>query len=173
MTGHSLGKQALLETAAVLMDERGVDGVTIHDISQASGHRNRSALQYHFGTRDAVIRAVIARVMDPIDAERNALLDHLESTGAPLNPRTVTEVAIGPLARQLRTEEGRRYLRLCAQLISHPRYMRDARDPIQINTSIARSARHLVPAVAHLPPAVVPQPTSQIAGFVARPCAAH
>ena len=55
---RQLGKQALLDAAAVLMDERGVDNVTLQDISQASGHRNRSAVQYHFGSRAAVIQAV-------------------------------------------------------------------------------------------------------------------
>ena len=33
---RQLGKQALLDAAAVLMDERGVDNVTVHEISQAS-----------------------------------------------------------------------------------------------------------------------------------------
>jgi len=168
---RALGKQALLDAAAALMDERGVDNVSTHDIAAASGHRNRSAVQYHFGTRDGVIRAVIDRTMDPINAERNALLDHLETTGAALTPRSVTEVAVGPLARQVRTPEGRRYLRLCAQLINHPRFMTDARDAIAVNTSIARCTRHLIPAIAHLPPAVAAERGSQIAGFIVRTCA--
>lgn len=168
---RTLGKQTLLDAAAALMDERGVDNVRTHDIAAASGHRNRSAVQYHFGTRDAIIRAVIDRTMDPINAERNAVLDHLETTGAALTPRSVMEVTVGPLARQLRTPEGRRYLRLCAQLINHPRFMTDARDAIAVNTSIARCTRHLTPAVAHLPPAVVAERGSQIVGFVVRACA--
>ena len=165
------GKQALLDAAAALMDERGVDNVSTHDIAAASGHRNRSAVQYHFGTRDAVIRAVIDSTIDPINAERNAVLDHLETTGAALTPRSVIEVAIGPLARQLRTREGRRYLRLWAQLINHPRFTTDARDAITVNTSIARCSRHLLPAIAHLPPAVAAERGSQIAGFIVRACA--
>jgi len=168
---RTLGKQALLDAAAALMDERGVDNVSTHDIAAASGHRNRSAVQYHFGTRDAVIRALIDRTMDLVNAERNAVLDHLEATGAALTPRSVIEVAVGPLARQLRTPEGRRYLRLCAQLINHPQFMTDARDAIAVNTSIARCTRHLVPAIAHLPPAVAAERGSQIAGFIVRACA--
>ena len=42
---RQLGKQAILDAAAILMDERGVDNVTTQDINQASGHRNRSAVQ--------------------------------------------------------------------------------------------------------------------------------
>src|SRR5438046_5620421 len=103
---RQLGRQALLDAAAVLMDERGVDNVTTQDINQASGHRNRSAVQYHFGSRDAVIQAVMARTMQPIDTERNMLLDHLATTGPRLTPRGALEVVVSPLARQLRSPEG-------------------------------------------------------------------
>lgn len=165
---RQLGKQALLDAAALLMDERGVDNVTVQDINQASGHKNRSAVQYHFGTRDAVIQAVMARSMEPIDAERNLLLDHLESTGTRLTPRGALEVVVSPLARQLRTPEGRRYLRLGAQLINHPRFVRDAGDAIMVNTSISRCARYILPVLAHLPATVAYERTSQVTGFVVR-----
>lgn len=167
---RQLGKQALLDAATVLMDERGVDNVTIQDISQASGHRNRSAVRYHFGSRDAVVRAVIMRTMDAIDAERNLLLDHLETTGVPLTARSVTEVVIAPLARQLRIPEGRRYLRLCAQLINHPRFMSDAGEAITLNTSIRRCAGHLIPVLARLPGPIAAERASQVTGFIARAC---
>jgi AcrR family transcriptional regulator len=167
---RQLGKQALLDAAAVLMDEHGVDNVTVQDISQASGHRNRSAVKYHFGSRDAVVRAVVMRTMETVDAERNVLLDHLETTGAPLTPRSVIEVVIGPLARQLRTPEGRRYLRLCAQLINHPRFMNDAGDAITLNSSIRRCARHLIPVLIRLPGPIAAERASQVTGFIVRAC---
>jgi AcrR family transcriptional regulator len=165
---RQLGKQAILDAAAVLMDERGVDNVTIQEINQASGHRNRSAVQYHFGSRDAVIQAVIAQTMLPIDAERNMLLDHLETTGTRLTPRGALEVVISPLARQLRSPEGRRYLRLSAQLINHPRFVRDAGDAVMVNTSISRCVRYILPVLAHLPPPIAAERTSQVTGFVIR-----
>jgi AcrR family transcriptional regulator len=165
---RQLGKQAILDAAAVLMDERGVDNVTTQDINQASGHRNRSAVQYHFGTRDAVIQAVIARSMEPVDAERNMLLDHLEGTSGRLTPRAALEVLVSPLARQLRSPEGRRYLRIGAQLINHPRFVRDSGDAIMVNTSVSRCARYILPALSHLPPQIAAERTSLATGFVIR-----
>jgi AcrR family transcriptional regulator len=165
---RQLGKQAILDAAAVLMDERGVDNVTIQEINQASGHRNRSAVQYHFGSRDAVIQAVMAQTMLPIDAERNILLDHLETTGARLTPRSALEVVVSPLARQLRSPEGRRYLRLGAQLINHPRFVRDAGDAVMVNTSVSRCVRYILPVLAHLPAPIAAERTSQVTGFVIR-----
>ena len=167
---RQLGKQALLDAAAVLMDERGVDNVTVQDISQASGHRNRSAVQYHFGSRDAVIRAVISQTMEPIDAERNLLLDHLETTGAPLTTRGALEVVVLPMARQLRTPEGRRYFRIGAQLINHPRFMTDARDAVTVNTSIARCAAYILPSLDHLPTPIIAERTRQVTSFIIRAC---
>jgi AcrR family transcriptional regulator len=167
---RQLGKQALLDAAAVLMDERGVDNVTLQDIGQASGHRNRSAVQYHFGSREAVIRAVIGRNMDPVDAERNLLLDHLENTGTALTTRGVLEVLVLPLTRHLRTPEGRRYFRIGAQLINHPRFMTDAGEAITVNTSVSRCAAYLLPSLDHLPAPVIAERTSQVTGFVIRAC---
>jgi hypothetical protein len=67
-----------------------------------------------------VVRELIGRTTDTINAERNAMLDHLETIGAPLSARTVLEVLVGPFARQLRTEHGRRHLRPCGQPVNHP-----------------------------------------------------
>ena len=167
---RQLGKQALLDAAAVLMDEHGVDNVTIQDISQASGHRNRSAVQYHFGSRDAVIRAVISRTMEPINSERNLLLDHLETTGAPITARGALELVVLPLARQLRTPEGRRYLRISAQLINHPRFMIDAGEAITINTSVSRCAAYILPSLDHLPAPIIAERTRQAISFIIRAC---
>lgn len=171
MTEHGLGRSALLDAAALLMDERGIDNVSLNEISRASGHRNRSAVSYHFGSRDAVVRELIGRTMNVIDAERNALLDHLETTGASLTERTVLEVLVGPFTRQLRTGEGRRYVRLCGQLINHPRFIADPREIIAANSSVQRSARYLGSVVDHLPPEVAAERASQIAGFIVRACA--
>lgn len=171
MTDQGRGRTALLDAAAVLMDERGIDNVSLSQINRASGHRNRSAATYHFGSRDAVVRELINRAMNGLNAERNALLDHIETTGASLTERVVLEVIVGPFTRQLRTEEGRRYLRLCGQLINHPRFVTDPQQIVSVNSSVQRCARHLAPALAHLPPEVAAERASQIAGFAVRACA--
>ena len=168
---HGLGRSALLDAAAVLMDERGIDNVSLNEISRASGHRNRSAVSYHFGSRDAVIRELVDRTMNIIDAERNALLDHLETTGVPLTERITLEVLVGPFTRQLRTQEGRRYVRLCAQLLNHPRFVADPGELAAANSSVQRGARYLARALADLPRDVAAERRSQAAGFIIRACA--
>ncbi len=150
------------------MDERGIDDVSLSEINRASGHQNRSAVSYHFGSRDAIIAALVNRTLPVIDAERNALLDHLEATASPLAARTIIEITIGPLGRQLRTPEGRRYIRLLGQLIDHPRYVSDARRIIAGATSMQRCARLLTPHFAHLPRAIANQRATMLTALIAR-----
>lgn len=170
-TDRGRGRAALLAAAAVLMDERGIDNVSLNEINRASGNRNRSAVSYHFGSRDAVVRELVGRTTEILNDERNALLDHLETTGAPMTARTALEALVGPFARQLRTEQGRRHLRLCSQLINHPRLIADPREIMWVNSSVQRCARHLAPALAHLPPNIATERASQVAGFLVRACA--
>lgn len=168
---RTTGHDAILDAAAVLMDGRGVDNVSLSEINRASGNRNRSAVTYHFGSRDAIVRQLAERTMTTIDAERNTLLDYLESTREALTERDVVEVITVPLTRQLATPEGRRYLRLTGQLINHPRYNADARELLAVNTSIQRCAARLADALGHLPPAIRAERASQVTGFLVRACA--
>ena len=145
------GREALLDAAAVLMDENGVDHVSLNEINRAAGQLNRSAVQYHFGTRDALIVQLVQRTTNVIDVERTALLDHLETTRGPLSPREAVEVVIGPMARRLTTVEGRRHLRIMGQLINHPRYNADARETMQASPSLARCSAAIMPIFGTLP----------------------
>ena len=54
-------RDLILDAAARLFAERGVDNVSIAEIVRAAGQRNTSAVHYHFGSRDEVLRAVLAR----------------------------------------------------------------------------------------------------------------
>ncbi|HXW79768.1 MAG TPA: hypothetical protein VEJ84_09715 [Acidimicrobiales bacterium] len=172
---RALGREALIEVAAALMDEHGIDQVSDNQIIQVSGHRNRSAVKYHFGSRDDLVRAVMVPAREKMDAERNALLDHLETVGGQVSARSAIEVAVGPLARQLRTPEGRRHLRLTAQVLDHPRFASEVRDALWANVSngsgLARSAALVGPYMQHLPVAVRMERGSLAMGFVVRACA--
>lgn len=149
-----LGRDALLDAASVLMDEHGVDGVSLNEIGRASGHQNRSAVSYHFGDREAIVRALIERTSTQIDAERNTLFDHLETTGKALTVRTLIEASVSPLSSRLRTAEGRRYLRLIGQVVESPRYVRDVAGLLSFNSSTFRATMLLRDLVPPRPPAI-------------------
>ena len=42
-----------------LFAERGIDGVSVQEILGAAGQRNRASLQYHFGSKEALIAELV------------------------------------------------------------------------------------------------------------------
>ena len=162
------GRDALLDAAAVLMDQAGVDHVSLNEINRFAGQHNRSAVQYHFGSRDALIVELVQRTMRRVDAERTTLLNHLEAIAGGLTPRQALEVAILPMAGQLASAEGRRHLRLIGQLLNHPRYNADARDSLGLAASLGRCAAYVAPLLATLPEQIRAERASQAIMFLVR-----
>src|SRR5829696_4918841 len=73
----SEGYLRLLEAAEVLLDRHGIDGVSARAIGIAAGHRNTAAVNYHFGERAELVRAVLARHAAVLNVRRHAMLDAL------------------------------------------------------------------------------------------------
>ena len=67
-------RDKLLDAAAALFAERGVANVSLAEIVRAADQRNRSALHYHFGGRDQVVEAILARHVPALRERRLALL---------------------------------------------------------------------------------------------------
>ena len=85
--GSSVRDQ-LLDVAEALFLEHGVDGVSLRAIVRASGQKNQSALQYHFGGRDGLIGALLMRRARAIEARRRPLLEEALKSAHTLDLRT-------------------------------------------------------------------------------------
>src|SRR5262249_18330357 len=70
----------IIDVAERLFAERGFSGVSLREINSEAGQRNASAIQYHFGNREGLIKAVFDRHVSVVDAERNRLLDEYDAT---------------------------------------------------------------------------------------------
>ncbi len=75
MPDASATREKLLDAAARLFAARGVDNVSVAEIVRAAGQRNASAIQYHFGNRNDVVRAVLARHVPTLAVRRLELLE--------------------------------------------------------------------------------------------------
>jgi AcrR family transcriptional regulator len=104
----------LLDAAERLIGERGVDAVSLRAINTEAGS-NVAAAHYHFGSKDALVRAVLERRMSVLGEERFELLAPLESEASP-SPAAVAAVFVRPLFALARDEQGARYVRFLAAL---------------------------------------------------------
>lgn len=106
-------REALLRQAERLFARRGLYQVQVREIVQAAGQRNVSALNYHFGSREGVLDAILSRHGDPTDVARGELL---AVVGRDAMSRDLVAALVVPYAAHLATPEGRDYLRIVAQL---------------------------------------------------------
>ena len=90
-------KTKLLNAAERLFSDKGIEAVSHRDIALAAAV-NLAALNYHFGSRQAFIRAVIKRRVEPINAHRLAALARAERQmgGAPVPTDKILEAFFGP-----------------------------------------------------------------------------
>jgi len=70
-------KERILDAAERLFAEKGVDATSLRQVTGAAGV-NVAAIHYHFGSKEELLRAVIARRFDPVNQERLKQLDRLE-----------------------------------------------------------------------------------------------
>lgn len=119
-------RERLITAAENLFAAQGVGAVSLREIVRASGARNATALQYHFGDRAGLVRALLDRHAGDIEARRHALLDAVESTGSP-EVRALAAALVLPLAAKLADPSGRDYLQILAELMNQPRPLIDIR----------------------------------------------
>ena len=92
-TTTSSTKAQLLDVAEQLFLSSGL-GVSVRDITDAAG-QNGAAIHYHFGSRDRLVGAVIARRAGDLAARRRTALAQLRDAGAPPAIRDVVAGLVG------------------------------------------------------------------------------
>lgn len=111
----------MVDAAERLIAQHGLAAVSLRDVQAEAGQRNKSAANYHFGSRDGLITAVIEARMEPINARRMAMLADLDVLGRSYDIRSLVDALVLPLAEAtLARSDGSFYARFLAQLITDP-----------------------------------------------------
>lgn len=120
LPGHST-QTRLLETAERLFANNGIDGVSLNRVRTEAKVRNGSALQYHFGSKKALIESILAYRMSAINERRHQMLEALGDQDREQKIRLVVRALIIPLAEKISSAAGETcYVRFVAQVYSHP-----------------------------------------------------
>ncbi|MEE2059600.1 TetR/AcrR family transcriptional regulator [Rhodococcus artemisiae] len=91
-------RQALLDSAEELFAQHGIDAISNRRIAEHAGNSNHSAVNYHFGSRDELIRAMMLRFSEDTHARRQELVAIL---GPEPGLRDLLSCLIVPFTEQL------------------------------------------------------------------------
>ncbi|SEH89234.1 regulatory protein, tetR family [Mycolicibacterium rutilum] len=107
-------KQQLVLTAERLFAQRGLDGVPLRQIGIEAGMANKSAVQYHFGSKERLVQAILLNRLEQLTRHRELL-----QARAPVDDlRRVVEAHLLPLI-ELAEDRDCFYLPFLEQLLRH------------------------------------------------------
>ncbi len=119
---HLDTRTALLQAAQRLIAEKGLGTVSVKDITRAAGARNPSAVHYHFGNVESLIKEVFTKRYGSIEKERALRLAKVNEADPARRLIALIEAAIAPFMESCLDEEGRIYARFCLQFSTDPRF---------------------------------------------------
>ena len=135
----------LIRAGERLFAERGIGAVSLREITREAGQRNATALQYHFGDRRGLVRAILAKHAPSEEAQRHAMLDELEARSG-VSAREWVQILVVPAAAKLADRDGGRdYLRLMAELMNRPDPKFDRKSLEDGRSSINRWRKQIAP----------------------------
>lgn len=94
-------KLALLEAASTLFAEKGFEVVSVREITGLA-KANVASVKYHFGSREGLIDAVVARMAKPVNDERMRRIEALGERGD-FTVRDLLVAFFEPLLSQIRS----------------------------------------------------------------------
>ncbi len=120
----------ILDAAEELFMLHGFEGTSMRLLTSSAGV-NLAAVNYHFGSKDALIEALFRRRLDPMNAARIAELERLEndakarapsSDGRSLPAEAIIRAFVGQSLRMIEDEKGggRNFSRLLGRTYTEP-----------------------------------------------------
>lgn len=116
-------RERILDAAEALFVEHGFEATSMRMIT-GRAQANLAAINYHFGSKEALIQEVFRRRLTWLNEARLAALDRLEAEakGAALKPRQIVEAFFGvPLRMAADAEQGgQTFMRLLGRTSTEP-----------------------------------------------------
>lgn len=149
-------RRSLILTAERLFAERGYGAVSLREILVASGQRNKSAAQYHFGSKEGLLEAIFDYRTGPVDARRREMLAALDDEGRTDDLRGVLEAFGYPIAERV-CAGGSWYARFVTQVVFisgvdplAPQHRDVTRGFVEVVARLERLLRRLPDEVRHI-----------------------
>lgn len=145
----------IIEAAEKLFADRGIDGVALREIAAAAEQGNNTAVQYHFGTKEALVYAIFDYRTNLFEPLRMAMLERAEDAGLLGDARTLLEIMCLPHLT-ISDENGRHpYSAFLAQYLTRSRAegIRHPYDDPEVPVPALRRVRRLITErISYVPP---------------------
>jgi AcrR family transcriptional regulator len=111
----------ILDAAEELFMQHGFEGTSMRLLTAKAGV-NLAAVNYHFGSKDALIEAVFRRRLDPMNQARIAELEKLETQPAAPAPEDIIRAFLAPTLKLVEDARGggRNFIRLLGRTYTEP-----------------------------------------------------
>jgi AcrR family transcriptional regulator len=136
--------------------KHGIDGVTLRQIVEASGQKNHGSVSYYFGTKEALVRELVAEGAMLIDTRRNMRLDEIETAGEPSSIAELVEILVYPsvgLAEEMGGGDDN-YISFAFMMMLNHRELFMAAVGERWNSGYTRCLEHLRRLMPDMPPEV-------------------
>jgi AcrR family transcriptional regulator len=156
-------REQMIDAAERLAAERGLAAMSLREVQAAAGQRNKSAAQYHFGSKEGLVEAVVAARMGVVGARRREMLDAL---GATPDRRDLVEALVLPLADHvLAGPDASRWARFLLQASNDPTFATVVRRSFE-GSSFRDVRVALLASLDHLPEPIRPRRLEHALGLV-------
>jgi AcrR family transcriptional regulator len=150
--GYASGtRERILQAAETLFGERGIDAVSLREITTAAGV-NSAALFYHFGSKDALLAELFQLRALPIAERRIELLSKVRREDGRPVLEDVLRAFLAPALDLGADEQGAAFIRLRAWLAFEPAPIRQA----LLGKAFDESSRMYLDALAEALPDLPP-----------------
>jgi len=147
-------RERILNAAELLFVEQGFEATSLRQITSRAG-ANLAAVNYHFGTKEALVRDIFDRRLRVLNAQRLAELDAAEAAarGRPLAVESLIEAFLLPVLRMSRDRAhgGHTFIRLLGRAYTEPTEMVRKLLAAAYVEVIERFKRALFHALPHIP----------------------
>jgi AcrR family transcriptional regulator len=89
-------KERMILIGEVVFADNGIAGASMREIASKAGQRNHYAVQYHFGSREGLVKAIFDYRMQQMEPARASMLARAGGDGLLTDARTLLDVVMLP-----------------------------------------------------------------------------
>jgi AcrR family transcriptional regulator len=147
-------QMALAAAAERLFGEHGIDAVSLIAVAREAGQGNKYAVQYHFGSKEGLLQAILRTRSDIIEVRRGELLVEAATAGTLDDLPTLVRALFLPVIEQCDPEGHFTFARFLLQYLNHPRYpgglapLAEIRQQQVFTTQLMHLLRRQMPALS-------------------------